>query len=98
MLLVRDGQEDAIIHGNRTGEESGSVFRLRWRCARLCRSKPDRQAWRCIRPIARLKRNPSRLRSAVGRTKTGIAYEHLARPLFWPLAGVSETRFEEWLE
>ena len=25
MLLVRDGQEDAIIHGNRTGEESGSV-------------------------------------------------------------------------
>jgi len=25
MLLVRDGQEDTIIHGNRAGEESGGV-------------------------------------------------------------------------
>ena len=25
MLLLRDGQEDAIINGNRTGEERGGV-------------------------------------------------------------------------
>jgi hypothetical protein len=25
MLLVGDGQEDAIVNGNRTGEESGDV-------------------------------------------------------------------------
>ena len=78
MLLVRDGQKDAIINGNRTGEEAGGVSAHDGDVSGI-----TAQGWTgglCAgaRSITRLKRNPGDLRRAVRRIEAGIADEHLA--------------------
>jgi len=78
MLLVRDGQEDAIINGNRTGEESGGVSARDGDVPGITAQSRSGGLFAGARPITRLKRNPGRLRRAVRRPETGIADEHLA--------------------
>src|SRR5229473_3626711 len=76
-LLARDGQKDAIVHGNRACEKCGRVCAHDANTARVtAQSGPDRLCARC-RPVTRLKRNPRRLRRAVRRGETRVADEHL---------------------
>ena len=78
MLLVRNGQKDAIIHsdgaskkGSGTGARNSDVPGI------AAQSWAGRLgAGRC--PITRLKGNPGGLRGTVRGTKAGIADEHLA--------------------
>ena len=78
MRLVRDGQEDAIVNGNRTGEEGGGVSAHDSDVSGITAQGRTRGLCAGARPITWLKRNPGRLRRAVRRTETGIADEHLA--------------------
>src|SRR3989442_9173935 len=78
MLLIRNRQENAIIHGNRASEERGCV------CARdgdvSCITAQNGGGGFCSRccRIAWLKRNPRRLRRAVRGAEAGVTDEHLA--------------------
>src|SRR3989442_13822486 len=78
MLLVRDGQEDAIINGNRTGEEGGGVSADDGDVPGITAQSRSGGLFAGARPITRLKRNPGRLRRAVLGPTTGIADENLA--------------------
>jgi len=73
MLLVRDGQKDAIINGNRTGEEGGGVPPTMATCPALLLKAGPAGFCAGARPITRLKRNPGDLRRAVRRIEAGIA-------------------------
>ncbi len=78
MLLVRDGQEDAIIHGNRTCEKSGGICAYDGDVPGIAaQSGPGRRCDGCC-PVTGLKGNAGRLGRAVRRTETSIADEHLA--------------------
>src|SRR2546425_2453957 len=78
MLLIRNRQENAIVHGNRASEERGCV------CARdgdvSCIAAQNGAGGFCSRrcPIAWLKRNPGRLRRAVRGAEAGVTDEDLA--------------------
>ena len=86
MLLICDGQEDAIIHGDRARKKSGGVrahngnvigIVAQRRASGLCDSSCS---------ITWLKRNAGRLWSAVRRADTRVADEHL------PVAAVCAAR------
>src|SRR5258708_28973534 len=78
MLLVRDGQEDAIINGNRMGEEGGGVSAHDGDVPGITTQSWTGGLFAGAPPITWLKRNPGRLWRAVRRTEAGIADEHLA--------------------
>src|SRR5260370_13691211 len=76
-LLARDGQKDAIVHGNRACEKCGRVCADDANTAGVTtQSGPGRLCARC-HPVTRLKRNPRRLRRAVRRAETRVTDEHL---------------------
>ena len=78
MLLVRNGQKDAIIHGNRSGEKSGGVSAGDGDVPGIpAQNRPGGLRAGCC-PITWLKRNPRRLRRAVRRSETSITDEYLA--------------------
>src|SRR5260370_30855849 len=78
MLLIRDSQEDAIIHGNRTGKESGGVCAHHGDVPGIATQSRSGGIGAGSCPIAGLKRNTSRPGRAVRRTETRITNEHLA--------------------
>jgi len=78
MLLVRDGQEDAIVHGDRMREESGGVSARDGDSRRITAESGTRGFCRGSNPVARLERNAGGLWSAIRGSETGIADENLA--------------------
>src|SRR6266849_4672974 len=78
VLLICNRQKNAVIHGNGASEERGCV------CARYsdapCIATQNGAGGSCSRsrPITWLKRNPGRLRRAVGGAEAGVADEDLS--------------------
>src|SRR5258706_12006406 len=78
MLLVRDGQEDTIIHGNRAGEESGGVCSGDGDVPGITAQSGPSGFCGGWPPPPRLKRKPPRLPPGVFPTQKGIAGENLS--------------------
>src|SRR6266702_6784258 len=92
MLLIRDSQEDAIIHGDRAGKESGGVCAHHGDMPGIATQSRSGGICAGYCPIAGLKRNASPLGRAVRRTETGITDEHLAVPAVVAARGALQLR------
>src|SRR5229473_3008585 len=77
-LLVRDGQKDAIVHGNSASEKCGGVCARDGNVLRLAAQGRTGRPGGGTGSVTWLKRNPGRFGSAVRGAKTSIANEHLA--------------------
>src|SRR4029077_3002140 len=84
VLLVGDGQEDAIIHGQRTSEESGDVSPRNCCVSGIAAQGRPGRLRVGSRSIARPERNPGGLRRTVGSSEAGIADENLAESTVVP--------------
>src|SRR6266568_2341923 len=92
MLLFRDGQEDAIIDGNRACKEGSGVSSGDGDVTGIAAESRSRRLGGGGCPVARLERNPSGLRSAIGCTETSVADKDLTIAAIVAVDGVPRLR------